>query len=39
VFTGTVLYELSGYGFGVGFDPLAERTHEQLEQFLREAAQ
>ena len=39
VFTGTVLYELSGYGFGVGFDALPERTHEQLEEFLRAAAQ
>src|SRR4026207_1986539 len=39
VFTGTVLYELSGYGFGVGFDALPERTHEQLERFLRAAAQ
>jgi len=37
VFTGTVLYVLSGYGFGVGFDTLPERTHGQLEEFLREA--
>lgn len=37
VFTGTVLYVLSGYGFGVGFDRLPERTHEHLEEFLREA--
>ena len=38
VFTGTVLYVLSGYGFGVGFDALPERTHEQLEEYLREVA-
>jgi hypothetical protein len=37
VFTGTVLYVLSGYGLGVGFDALSERTHEQLEEYLREA--
>ena len=34
VFTGTVLYELSGYGFGVGFDALPESTHQQLTDFL-----
>lgn len=39
VFTGTVLYELSGYGFGVGFDALPERTHAQLAEFLQAAAQ
>jgi hypothetical protein len=39
LFTGTVLYNLSGYGFGVGFDGLPERTHQQLEEFLQQAAQ
>lgn len=38
VFTGTVLYELYGFGFGVGFDALPERTHEQLEEYLRVVA-
>ena len=34
VFTGRVLYEQQGYGFGVAFDPLPDGTREQLEKFL-----
>jgi hypothetical protein len=39
VFTGTVLYVHSGYGFGVGFDALAEQTREELEEFLRRSGE
>src|SRR5438046_1868538 len=38
VVTGKVLYELSGYGFGVGFDALPAETHEQLQQFLQDVS-
>ena len=34
VFTGRVIYEQAGYGFGVAFDALSDSTREQLENFL-----
>lgn len=34
VFTGHVVYEQAGYGFGVAFDALSDSTREQLENFL-----
>ena len=39
VFTGKVLYVHSGYGFGVGFDQLADPTREGLEEFLLRSPQ
>jgi hypothetical protein len=38
VVTGTVLYVLSGYGFGVAFDALPAQTHDQLQEFLQDVA-
>jgi hypothetical protein len=31
---GRVLYEQTGYGFGVAFDPLPDGTRERLDAFL-----
>jgi hypothetical protein len=34
IFTGRVIYELAGHGFGVAFDELSDSTREHLENFL-----